>query len=184
VRIDVGPEGLRVEMTERDDSVFFEVGSARVKPALTRILGTVAGVVGDMPNPVTVEGHTDTRPYSALRGGYSNWELSADRANSARRVLEASGLRPRQVTRVIGFADNDLLLRDRPLDAQNRRVSIVVARRPVAGETDAAPAADAPSGSDAPAPATGPAPAPAAAGPPARSLAKAPPPRLAGIARP
>lgn len=127
VRIEVTPEGLRVQLVERDDSLFFEIGSAQVKPALTRVLKIVAGVIGRLPNDVTVEGHTDARQYAEHRRGYSNWELSADRANSARRVLETAGLRARQVTRVVGYADHDLLVDD-ALDAQNRRVSVIVKR--------------------------------------------------------
>jgi chemotaxis protein MotB len=126
VRIEMTPDGLRIQLAERDDSLLFEIGSAEVKPALTRLLGAIAHVVGAMPNPVAVEGHTDSRQYTRQGRGYSNWELSADRANSARRVLEGSGLRERQVARVVGFADHELLLREDPLDAQNRRVSVIV----------------------------------------------------------
>jgi len=126
VRIEMTPEGLRIQLVERDDSLFFEIGSAQVKPALTRLLSAVAQIVGSLPNDVAVEGHTDTRQYSNQARGYSNWELSADRANSARRVLEAAGLRPRQIVRVVGYADHDLLIRDDPLNAQNRRVSVIV----------------------------------------------------------
>jgi chemotaxis protein MotB len=128
VRIEMTPEGLRIQLAERDDSLFFEIGSARMKPALTRLLTIVAEIVGTLPNDVVVEGHTDTRQYARQDQGYTNWELSADRANSARRVLEAKGLRPRQIVRVVGFADHDLLLPDDPLDAQNRRVSVIVRR--------------------------------------------------------
>ncbi len=140
VRIEMTPEGLRIQIAERDDSLFFEIGSAEVKPALTRLLTTIARIVGTLPNEVAVEGHTDTRQYAANRGrGYSNWELSADRANSARRVLEAAGLRPRQVVRVVGFADHDLLLREDPLNAQNRRVSVIVRKLHAQPVADAAP---------------------------------------------
>ncbi len=126
VRIEMTPEGLRIQVVEKDGSLFFEVGSAQVKPALTRLLAVIAGIVGKLPNDVVVEGHTDTRQYAQYGRGYSNWELSADRANSARRVLEASGLRERQIARVVGFADQELLVRGDPLDAQNRRVSVIV----------------------------------------------------------
>lgn len=126
VRIEMTPEGLRIQVVEKDDSLFFEVGSAQVKPALTRLLGVIAGIVGKLPNQVVVEGHTDTRQYSRHGEGYSNWELSADRANSARRVMETAGLRARQIVRVVGFADHELLVRENPLDPQNRRVSIIV----------------------------------------------------------
>ncbi|MBI4592947.1 MAG: OmpA family protein [Candidatus Rokubacteria bacterium] len=138
VRIEMTPEGLRIQLAERDDSLFFEIGSAQVKPALTRVLAVVAQVVGEVPNDVVVEGHTDTRQYVRYDRGYTNWELSADRANSARRVLEGTGLRTRQVVRVVGFADHDLLMQDDPLNAQNRRVSVIVRNGPgAAGEAAA-----------------------------------------------
>lgn len=126
VRIEMTPEGLRIQMAERDDSLFFEIGSAEVKPALTRLLGVVAQVIGALPNDVAVEGHTDSRQYTRQGRGYSNWELSADRANSARRVMEGSGLRARQIVRVVGFADHELILNGDSLNAQNRRVSVIV----------------------------------------------------------
>jgi len=129
VRIEMTPEGLRVQLVERDDSLFFEIGSAQIKPTLTRLLGVVAQVVGALPNDVAVEGHTDTRQYDRPGRTYSNWELSADRANSARRVMEVGGLRQRQIVRVVGLADHDLLVPQDPLDAQNRRVSIIVRHR-------------------------------------------------------
>jgi chemotaxis protein MotB len=131
------PEGLRIQLVERDDSLFFEIGSADVKPAMTRLLSVIAGIVGKLPNDVVVEGHTDTRQYSSQRRGYSNWELSADRANSARRVLEGTGLRARQIVRVVGFADHELLMPGAPLDAQNRRVSVIV--RNMSGRPSASP---------------------------------------------
>jgi chemotaxis protein MotB len=135
VQMKVTPEGLRIELVERDGSLFFEVGSAQVKPAMTQLLSVITSVLRPLPNELTVEGHTDVRQYSRERVGYGNWELSSDRANSARRVLEAAGLPAPRIRRVIGFAEHDLLLPDRPLDAQNRRVSIVVATR---NATDAA----------------------------------------------
>jgi chemotaxis protein MotB len=130
VQISVTEDGLRIQMTERDDSLFFEVGSARVKPAMSRLLGIIAAAVGRIPNDVIVEGHTDARQYGSSRS-YTNWELSADRANSARRILEAEGLRPGQIARVVGFAHHDLLVPD-PMDPKNRRVSVLVRRRAAA----------------------------------------------------
>jgi len=139
VRIDITPEGLRVQFVEFDESLFFEIGSARLKPALTRLVAIVGSAVGKLPNQVVVEGHTDTRPYSGQPQGYTNWELSADRANAARRVLEASGIRPRQIVRVVGYADHEPLVPDDVLDPTNRRVSVIVKRRVAAAP--AAPAA-------------------------------------------
>jgi chemotaxis protein MotB len=130
VRIEMTPEGLRIQLAERDDSLLFEIGSATVKPALIRLLGAVAQIVATLPNDVAVEGHTDSRQYTRQGRGYSNWELSADRANSARRVLEGGGLRARQIARVVGFADHDLIMREDPLNPQNRRVSVIVRHAP------------------------------------------------------
>ncbi|MBI4610295.1 MAG: OmpA family protein [Candidatus Rokubacteria bacterium] len=129
IRIDVTADGLRIQLVEKDDSVFFDIGSATLKPATRRLLAIIARVAGRLPNEVTIEGHTDSRPYQGTQRDYSNWELSADRANSARRAMEESGLRPRQVTRVIGYADHQLLEPTNPRDSQNRRVSIIIKRR-------------------------------------------------------
>jgi chemotaxis protein MotB len=99
--------------------------------------------VGKLPNGVIVEGHTDRRGYGRDDGqGYSNWELSADRANSARRVLESSGIDRGHIVRVIGYADREPLVPDNPLDPTNRRVSVIVKRRQGAGHpiADSAPA--------------------------------------------
>lgn len=85
----------------------------------------LAGEVGKLPNRVLIEGHTDAKPFSSVEG-YTNWELSADRANSARRIMENSGLRPNQVQQVRGFADQDLRLPKDPTAASNRRISIIV----------------------------------------------------------
>ena len=137
IQVDVTPEGLRVQLLEKDESLFFEVGSAQVNASLTRALALVARVIGELPNDVIVEGHTDSRQYSRDRRLYSNWELSADRANSARRLLEGSGLRGRQVVRVVGHADHELLHPSNAMDAQNRRVSVMVLRKPLAVRTAA-----------------------------------------------
>lgn len=118
-------EGLRIELLETRDDSFFDSGSATPRRETDKILAAIAGELGRLENDVVLEGHTDSRPYTATRGVYTNWELSADRANAARRVMEGSGLRPGQVKGVRGFADTRLRLDD-PFDARNRRVSIVV----------------------------------------------------------
>ena len=105
------------------------VASVRLMRRTVSSERAVAQVVGALPNDVTVEGHTDVRQYDRPGRTYSNWELSADRANSARRVMEVGGLRQRQIVRVVGLADHDLLVPQDPLDAQNRRVSIIVRHR-------------------------------------------------------
>jgi chemotaxis protein MotB len=138
VRIEVTPEGLRIEMVERDGSPFFRVGSATILPEMKPILEHLATVVDKLPNNITIEGHTDSRQYN-LRLGYSNWELSTDRTNSARKVMEAAGLPPGRIDRLVGHADRVLLVPDDPMDASNRRITIMVRRMPPA--TPSIPAA-------------------------------------------
>ena len=118
-------EGLRIELVEQADSSFFDSGSAELRGESENILQIIAGELGKLENEVVVEGHTDRRPY-AQGTRYGNWELSADRANAARRAMERAGLEPAQVKGVRGYADTQLHLRDQPLDPRNRRVSIVV----------------------------------------------------------
>ncbi|OPZ59997.1 MAG: Motility protein B [Deltaproteobacteria bacterium ADurb.Bin510] len=124
ISMTVTEEGLRIELEETKDGMFFAVGSADLKPEAVKLLTLISRDVGAMPNNVVIEGHSDARPY--IVAGYSNWELSSDRANAARGVMEANGLRPKQVAQVVGFADRKLKLRDKPLDYSNRRVSILV----------------------------------------------------------
>jgi chemotaxis protein MotB len=118
-------EGLRIELIDQSGSSFFTSGSAALRGETEKILAIIASEVGKLPNQVVVEGHTDAQPYG-LAARYSNWELASDRAQAARRVMQAGGLRPDQVGAVRGFADRDLRVPENPLDARNRRVSIVV----------------------------------------------------------
>ena len=128
VRIVMTPEGLRIELVEREDSLFFRVGSATIIEPMKTILAKVYAAVAPLPNPITVEGHTDRRQYAGWHN-YSNWELSTDRANSARRAMEAAGLRPGRIDRVVGHADHALSVPDDPLNANNRRISILLRRK-------------------------------------------------------
>ena len=125
VQITVTKEGLRIELLENSDGLFFDVGSARVKPETVKLLKLVAKEVGQLKNKVIIEGYTDARPY--VTPNYSNWELSTDRANTARKILEESGAGKDQIIQVRGFADRNLKHPDKPLDYANRRVSILVA---------------------------------------------------------
>jgi chemotaxis protein MotB len=125
IEIQVTREGLRVELLEANDATFFDTGSAALKPETDHILAAIAKELGGLENAIVVEGHTDSRPYSRA-DGYSNWELSADRANAARRVMERNGLRAHQVRGVRGYADTRLLMADDAFNSRNRRVSIVV----------------------------------------------------------
>jgi len=125
VDIEVTSEGLRIELIDTANDSFFQVGSAMLHNDSKQLLGVIAGELGKIPNRVAVEGHTDGRAFAG-KDGYGNWELSADRANSARRAMQDNGLRPDQIETVRGYADRRPRIADDPLDARNRRISIVV----------------------------------------------------------
>jgi len=125
VQVTVTKDGLRIELVENATGLFFDVGSAQVKPETVQLLTMVAVEIGKLPNKVIIEGYTDARLYTGT--GYSNWELSTERANTARKILEEKGLKKDQVLEVRGFADRNLKHPDKPMDASNRRVSILVA---------------------------------------------------------
>jgi chemotaxis protein MotB len=124
VEFSITPEGLRIDLMDKEDSTFFDSGSAALHGETEHILGVIAHELGALDHQVDIEGHTDSRGYASTEK-YSNWELSADRANAARRVMERGGLRGAQVTSVRGLADRQLRFPD-PYDARNRRVSILV----------------------------------------------------------
>jgi chemotaxis protein MotB len=124
VLLEINNEGLRIELLDRENSHFFDVGSANLKGETQEMLKHIAQELGKLPNRITVEGHTDSRPYGTKN--YTNWELSADRANAARRLLEEDGVKPGQITSVRGCADQQLRNPQDPMDVQNRRVSILV----------------------------------------------------------
>ena len=125
IKIEIVKEGLRIELLETSDAFFFDIGTANLKPDASEILGIIGHEVGRLPNHVILEGHTDSRPYSHV-DGYTNFELSADRANAARRVLLVNGLRVQQVDEVRGYADKRLRNALDPFDASNRRISIII----------------------------------------------------------
>jgi chemotaxis protein MotB len=125
IQITLTKEGLRIELIEQSEGLFFDIGSARLKADAAQLLKLIASRIGSFPNDVTIEGHTDSRPYA--RAGYNNWDLSSDRANAARRVLEENGIREKQITGVNGYADRRLKNPSKPLDFSNRRVTILVA---------------------------------------------------------
>jgi chemotaxis protein MotB len=121
----VTAEGLRIEMSESASGTFFDSGSAKLNGDGAELLSTLAQELGGLPNKLSIEGHTDSQPY-APSAIYGNWELSADRANAARRVMQARGIRADQVTQVRGFADQRLRKPEAPLDPANRRISVTV----------------------------------------------------------
>ena len=118
-------EGLRIELLESATSTFFNSGNAEPNIDGQDILNSLAKELGNLPNKIAIEGHTDSKPY-AQRSNYGNWELSVDRANAARRLMQQHGIREDQVMQVRGFASQRLRKPDAPLDPSNRRVSLIV----------------------------------------------------------
>ncbi len=125
VEMTVTSEGLRIEMTESASGTFFDSGSPKLNADGRDMLITLAQELGKLPNKLSIEGHTDSKPYPG-NANYTNWELSTDRANSARRLMQASGVGLGQIAQVRGFADMRLRKPDDPFDSSNRRISIIV----------------------------------------------------------
>lgn len=118
-------EGLRIELTETEAGTFFDSGSPKISTDGGAMLILLAQELGRLPNKLALEGHTDSKPY-AEGSNYGNWELSADRANAARRLMQHEGIREDQITQVRGFADQRLRKPKDPLDPSNRRISLIV----------------------------------------------------------
>lgn len=127
VKIEVTDEGLRIQLLDKADRVSFASGSAELGPEAQAVLAEIAQGICALPNKINIGGHTDSRVFPS-NNGYTNWELSTDRANVARRTLEANCVKPDQIRRVIGFADTELLVPDDPYSPANRRISITVLR--------------------------------------------------------
>ena len=125
IEMTITPEGLRIELLEDKNGTFYESGSAHLSSNGQELLSLLAGELKTLPNSLLIEGHTDATQYSTDTS-YSNWELSADRANSARRLLQLDGVRSNQVTQVRGYADQFLRVKSNPYDPSNRRISILV----------------------------------------------------------
>ena len=125
IEITITPEGLRIELLETRNGTFYQSGSAQLSPSGQELLALLAKELKTLPNKLLIEGHTDAAQYSE-NANYSNWELSADRANSARRLLQSDGVRSDQVTQVRGFADQILRVKNNPFDPSNRRITILV----------------------------------------------------------
>ncbi len=125
VSMTVTGEGLRIELLETEKGLFFGSGDMQPSQQGEEMLNLLAQQLGQLPNNILIEGHTDARPFSSS-DGYTNWELSVDRANAARKLMEVNGLRQGQVTQVRGFADRRLRVEQDPSAANNRRISVIV----------------------------------------------------------
>ncbi len=143
VELTITTEGLRVELLESAKGMFFESGNAHPTGNGQELLVRLAQELGSIPNPILIEGHTDAAPYSGVRE-YGNWELSADRANSARRLMEENGLHTGQVKQVRGFADQRLRIPTEPTNPGNRRISVIIGYLPTATPAPSAPEKSAP----------------------------------------
>lgn len=126
IRIDVTPDGLQIQIVDEQNRPMFDIGSAILKPYMRDILREVGTAMGGVENRISLAGHTDAAPYGNGDRGYSNWELSSDRANASRRELVAAGMPDDKLARVVGLAASDLLYLDKPRAPQNRRITITV----------------------------------------------------------
>ena len=124
--IDITIDGLRIQIVDQQNRPMFNSGSAVLQPYARDILREIAKVVNDVPNRISVSGHTDARPYAGGEHGYSNWELSADRANASRRELMAGGMDEKKIARVVGLSSSVLFDAQDPHNPTNRRISIIV----------------------------------------------------------
>jgi chemotaxis protein MotB len=127
VKIEITDEGLKIQLVDEADRVSFPSGSSQLTPDAVAILQAIAADLCVLPNKINIGGHTDRRVLAAANG-YTNWELSTDRANSARRLLESACIQPSQVNKIIGYADTVPLVPEDPYAAANRRISITVLR--------------------------------------------------------
>jgi chemotaxis protein MotB len=123
--LDITPEGLRIQILDAQNRPMFDIGRARLKPYTTELLHVVTGYLRTVPNRISITGHTDTTPYAGITG-YTNWDLSTDRSNAARRAMEVAGLPTERISRVVGLASSVLFDPNNPRGAVNRRISIVV----------------------------------------------------------
>jgi chemotaxis protein MotB len=129
IRLEITPDGLQIQIIDDQKRPMFASGSDSVKPYMHDILSELGKALSDVENRISLDGHTDRSPYSNAERGYSNWELSADRANATRRELVAAGMPENKVARVMGLSSTNLLDTSDPLSPTNRRISITVMTR-------------------------------------------------------
>ena len=129
VLIDSTSEGLRIQIMDDEKGAMFEIGSSELKPQAIAILKSLASTINQVPNKISITGHTDATPFNVAGTAQSNWELSTERANTARRFLVDNGLAETKVARVVGFASNVLFDPEHPQAPSNRRISIIILRK-------------------------------------------------------
>uniref|UniRef100_UPI00131EE72F OmpA family protein n=1 Tax=Xanthomonas fragariae TaxID=48664 RepID=UPI00131EE72F len=123
--LDLTPDGLRIQIVDKQNRPMFDIGRDQLKPYTVDILRELSSFINEVPNHISITGHTDTTAYSS-DAGYTNWELSADRANAARRALVSAGMADPKVSRVVGLSSSVLFDKTNPQNPINRRISIVV----------------------------------------------------------
>jgi len=157
IEMTVTAEGLRIELMESASGTFFESGSPKPNKDCKELLALLAKTLGTLPNKLSIEGHTDSKPFAG-NPNYSNWELSTDRANTARRLMQENGVRSDQVAQVRGYADQRLRTPSDPTNPENRRISVIIQYVEVAPGSDKTADASgkaAASGDNTPAPSPG-----------------------------
>jgi|SRR5690625_218795 len=135
--IDMTHEGLRIQIVDQQNRPMFDLGSAQVQPYMSEILRSLSAPLNELPNRLLIAGHTDAKPYALGEREYSNWELSSDRANAARRELVAGGLAENKVKQISGLASSVHLVKEEPEAAVNRRISIIALSREAEERMDA-----------------------------------------------
>jgi len=125
IQVDVTPDGVRINIMDKDGQPMFQSGAAQFQGWSAQVLKTLADEINRLPNQVIIEGHTDAIPYSG-NSQITNWELSTQRAMAARRALEYYGVKRERYARIIGYADQQLLFKDKPTDPRNRRISVIL----------------------------------------------------------
>lgn len=126
IKFEIVQEGLRIELLESSDNIFFGVGSSNLHPKSSRLIESIGTQLSKIKNKIVIEGHTDSRPFAVEDKNYTNYELSADRANSARRALIRGGVKDKQIDEIRGYADKRLRDPENPYSVVNRRISIVI----------------------------------------------------------
>lgn len=124
--LDITSEGLRIQIVDEQNRPMFSSAKADLQPYTKVILHEIGAVLNQVPNKISLSGHTDAAPYSSGEKGYSNWELSADRANASRRELIAGGMGESKIVRIVGLSSAVLYDKKEPLNPVNRRISIIV----------------------------------------------------------
>jgi chemotaxis protein MotB len=126
ILLDITTEGLRIQIVDEQNRPMFKTGSAKLEPYTREILHEIGKMLNDVPNKVSLSGHTDAAAYISRGKGYSNWELSADRANASRRELIVGGMAEEKIVRVVGLSSAVLYDKEDPLNPVNRRISLIV----------------------------------------------------------